>query len=109
MSDEYDHQLADDGTVYVLKFPGGAKEYEFVSHASYQRLQRELQERGEAAQIQKLEFSDCTLCSSVASDGFYKGCMVNDQVIGWAGFSCDGKGKLVRWKPVCSTSPREGS
>ena len=38
------HELEDDGTVYVLRFPGGCKEYEFVSHASYQRLQRELEE-----------------------------------------------------------------
>jgi hypothetical protein len=38
-----DHELADDGTVYVLKFPGGGKEYEFVSHASYKRLQRDLE------------------------------------------------------------------
>jgi hypothetical protein len=29
--------------VYVLKFPGGGKEYEFVSHASYKRLQRDLE------------------------------------------------------------------
>ena len=43
-----DHELADDGTVYVLRFPGGGKEYEFVSHASYQRLQRELETLREA-------------------------------------------------------------
>jgi hypothetical protein len=43
-STETTHVLADDGTVYVLKFPAGRQEYEFVSLASYRRLERELDE-----------------------------------------------------------------